>query len=184
MLQPPSFWTNINKSWEEKRLNAGLKSFVQEFSDIRDTIEVIHCILGNGSHWWLCSLSFLSKEFQIRDGLTMYPPEFVHQFEYVFERFLSVSLKGWKRVRSPCPTQRDSNNCGVIALCAMEQLCSKHQVETWSQEKSSKFRMMWLRRMVERHDLATTLMREVGMAPQKNQYAVRNSQVCLTIEYG
>src|SRR5204863_6665421 len=120
MVQPPSFCMNINQAWAEKRMTAGLRPFVDEFLELRSSLEAIHFIYGNGSHWWLCSLSFTSKEFQIRDGLTMSPPAFRTQFEYVFQRFLSVNLKSWKIVRLPCPHQHDSHSCGIVALSTME----------------------------------------------------------------
>ena len=134
MLQFPSFFMNINKAWHEKRLTAGLKLFVQEFSRIKDTLEALRFIYGNGSPWWLCTLSFASEEFQIRDGLTLPPPPFRDSFEFVFEKFLGIDLKSWKIIRSECPQQNDSNNCGIIALGAMEQLCSRGIVEIWSQK--------------------------------------------------
>ncbi|TMC19090.1 MAG: hypothetical protein E6J34_15635 [Chloroflexi bacterium] len=164
MLQPPSFFMNIDKAGHEKRLTAGLKLFVQEFSRIKDTLEALHFIYGNGSHWWLCTLSFASEEFQIRDGLTLSPPPFRDSFEFVFKKFLDIDLKSWKIVRSECPQQNDSNNCGIIALGAMEQLCSRGIVEIWSQKNSSKFRMMWLRRMVEKHIHATKVLAEIERA--------------------
>jgi len=174
LIQPPKFWSSCELVVQHGHSPSLLKTFLQEFEQVRDTIDLILFPFAFQSHWYLGCISFRDETFRTGDGMSREPMEhFGTILAKVLNQYCQIDIceEGWPYERIPCPLQRDTHSCGVVVLCLLESVLAEEGVgqapDPWTPARAVAFRINWMTRVIRRHNEATALITDVPTPSQQ-----------------
>lgn len=170
LFQRPYFWQNCQTAWETKDLMPELALFNIDFDDVRHTIQSLYFPICASGHWYVGIVSFEKKQIAFADSLNLPPPANYYEIIlHLLQNILKIDTTHWysKVMRWSCPSQTDGWSCGVVALSFLHNLCDK-STAPWCSEMAIQFRVLWLRRIIEHHQMSVQMNQQFPLQSSSN----------------